>query len=510
MRVRGAFPMMWVAAALLLGTPDPVRAGVSVGVGVNIGGFHDSLAAYGTWTNHSRYGSVWAPRQVGVGWRPYTVGRWAYTDYDWTWVSDEPWGWATYHYGRWVFDPALGWIWIPGYEWAPAWVTWRFGGGYVGWAPLPPYANAFGFRGLVDPYAFSFVHQRYLAEPFVARHFLPVQRNVTIVNVTKNITNYTVVNNRIVNRGVSPREIERVSGRAVPRLKVREVASVPRPGQRASVTGRELTVFRPSIKRDPQVSQDFRQNPSADRPSSSTTQRPGSDREDQVRSTNPPSHVVNRGRADEPRASKPEGRVESRPGSSRDSFPSTNRSASDRNDQGRSTNPPSHVVNRGRADEPRVSRPESPFESRPRSSRDSFPSTNRPANPPSHVTSPRRADEPRVSRPDTRFESRPRSSNDSFPSTHRPSFESRRGDSRPGWNERPAARPAAPAHRAPTFQDYRQARPSERARPAPAPSRREAPQSRVDSGRSRSHSSADRPAQQRNAPSRNGRRPRGR
>jgi len=34
-------------------------------------------------------------------------------------VSDEPWGWACYHYGTWVDDPAVGWVWVPGVEWAP-------------------------------------------------------------------------------------------------------------------------------------------------------------------------------------------------------------------------------------------------------------------------------------------------------------------------------------------------------------------------------------------------------
>src|SRR5262249_17951723 len=161
---------------------------------------------------------------------------------------DEPWGWATYHYGRWVFDPALGWVWIPGYDWAPAWVTWRFGGGDVGWAPPPPHANAFRFAGAGDPLPFCLGPQRYLAAPLVGTHSVSVQRNVTIVNVTKNITNYGTVGNRIVNRGVSPAVIERASGHAVPRLKVREVASAPRPGERASITGHELTVFKPSIK----------------------------------------------------------------------------------------------------------------------------------------------------------------------------------------------------------------------------------------------------------------------
>ncbi|MCY1060360.1 hypothetical protein OV142_35060 [Nannocystis sp. SCPEA4] len=29
-------------------------------------------------------------------------------------------------------------MWVPGEVWAPAWVDWRWGGGYVAWAPLPP------------------------------------------------------------------------------------------------------------------------------------------------------------------------------------------------------------------------------------------------------------------------------------------------------------------------------------------------------------------------------------
>jgi hypothetical protein len=31
-----------------------------------------------------------------------------------------------------------GWGWVPGTMWGPAWVSWRSGGGYAGWAPLPP------------------------------------------------------------------------------------------------------------------------------------------------------------------------------------------------------------------------------------------------------------------------------------------------------------------------------------------------------------------------------------
>lgn len=37
-----------------------------------------------------------------------------------------------------MLDRHLGWIWVRGEEWAPAWVDWRRGSDYVGWAPLPP------------------------------------------------------------------------------------------------------------------------------------------------------------------------------------------------------------------------------------------------------------------------------------------------------------------------------------------------------------------------------------
>ena len=41
------------------------------------------------------------------------------------WASEEPFGWATYHYGRWGYSDRMGWFWVPGNRWAPAWVAWR-------------------------------------------------------------------------------------------------------------------------------------------------------------------------------------------------------------------------------------------------------------------------------------------------------------------------------------------------------------------------------------------------
>ena len=102
--------------------------------------FEAALAPYGTWADDPSYGRIWIPStaQVGDDFTPYaTNGDWLDTEYGWTWSSGWSWGWAPFHYGRWV-GSEQGWAWVPGTLWGPAWVSWRAGGGYVGWAPLPP------------------------------------------------------------------------------------------------------------------------------------------------------------------------------------------------------------------------------------------------------------------------------------------------------------------------------------------------------------------------------------
>jgi hypothetical protein len=143
MKPTGIALLLALAAGCVAAPPTPAQP-----VAAYVDPFEGSLAPYGQWLVLAPYGRVWRPVGVSPGWRPYLHGYWAWTDDGWFWASDEPWGWATYHYGRWAFDPSLGWVWVPGYEWAPAWVVWRSGGGYVGWAPLLPGIEVWW----VDPY----------------------------------------------------------------------------------------------------------------------------------------------------------------------------------------------------------------------------------------------------------------------------------------------------------------------------------------------------------------------
>jgi hypothetical protein len=136
--------VLFLAGGLLGGAQllqGNAKAQVNLSIGLNINSpadFYGPLGSYGTWVDVSRYGHCWRPASIATGWQPYTNGHWEWTDCGWYWVSDEPWAWACYHYGYWSFDPAYGWVWIPGTEWSPAWVTWREAPDYVGWAPCGP------------------------------------------------------------------------------------------------------------------------------------------------------------------------------------------------------------------------------------------------------------------------------------------------------------------------------------------------------------------------------------
>ncbi|MDQ2658933.1 MAG: hypothetical protein M3Y03_00770, partial [Verrucomicrobiota bacterium] len=173
--------------------------------------FYRKLEPYGAWRETSDYGYVWQPRQAQArDWRPYTNGRWAYTDAGWTWVSEEPFGWATYHYGRWTRLRNVGWVWVPGDEWAPAWVSWRKGDQNVGWAPLPPEARferGTGIKKWADSYydisadEYVFIPNEDIGSDRLESAVIPVERNVTIINQTTNVTNISYNNTTIVNEG---------------------------------------------------------------------------------------------------------------------------------------------------------------------------------------------------------------------------------------------------------------------------------------------------------------------
>jgi probable HAF family extracellular repeat protein len=181
----------------------------SEGTGDDYSVFYSRLSSDGDWVEAGDYGYVFCPHVAQSGdWAPYRDGHWVWTDRGWFWYSNEHFGWATYHYGRWVRVSGQGWCWVPGNEWAPAWVSWRQSSEYVGWAPLPPEA-AFsvnvGIAGWADSYygigpaSYTFINFKSWAQPSYVRFIAPPNENVQILRQTTNITNIriqsTVINN---------------------------------------------------------------------------------------------------------------------------------------------------------------------------------------------------------------------------------------------------------------------------------------------------------------------------
>ena len=146
---------------------------------------HDNayvLDDYGAWQRvyyDGAYGYLWRPLYVSAGWAPYTTGRWGHWYGDPIWISRDPFGYLTHHYGTWVYTGGY-WYWAPpvtrvslhyvhpalriGLAWYPGRVAWFHAGTSIGWIPLAPH----------EPY---YAHRRWGPRTVVVK-------NVTIVNVS--------------------------------------------------------------------------------------------------------------------------------------------------------------------------------------------------------------------------------------------------------------------------------------------------------------------------------------
>lgn len=201
-----------------------------------VGGyFYSSLSPYGTWIEIGYGTPVWRPTMIRKTWAPYRMGQWIYTDYGWYWDSYEDFGYITYHYGRWYYDDYYGWIWIPDYEWAPAWVDWRYDDDYIGWAPLSPYALFsinIGIHYTYDYYVpyehWNYVKYNHFCDHNVYDYYVGPKYKYRVHNRTKERTNYSYYDGRVRNDGV---EFDRIRERNGRNIEKRNIISVNDPGE---------------------------------------------------------------------------------------------------------------------------------------------------------------------------------------------------------------------------------------------------------------------------------------
>ncbi len=75
---------------------------------------YNSLDRYGRWDTLPDSEAAWFPTSVPDDWAPYRFGHWdSIAPWGWTWIDDQPWGFAPFHYGRWI-NVDGHWGWVPG------------------------------------------------------------------------------------------------------------------------------------------------------------------------------------------------------------------------------------------------------------------------------------------------------------------------------------------------------------------------------------------------------------
>jgi uncharacterized protein YraI len=235
---------------------DKGRWGGSYGEGwTNRAVFYDRLEPYGDWIwLQGQY--VWVPQKVGPYWRPYTVGRWVYTNrYGWMWSSREPFGWATYHYGRWGYSNRVGWFWVPGSRWAPAWVSWRKSKDYLAWAPLPPTPDeGLGLTvrvGAIPDYYWQVVPDRDFLDDDLPKRIVRDRNRDPILRQTQPLGNVTVVNNNVVVNNVV--NVTYVEQKTEQKVVVHNVEKAKDEKQAGRVEGVAVEVFQPPADQTPSV-----------------------------------------------------------------------------------------------------------------------------------------------------------------------------------------------------------------------------------------------------------------
>ena len=212
---------------------------------VNLQVFYDELGSYGTWVDNPTYGYVWVPN-VNNDFKPYvTDGHWVFTDYGWTWSSDLPWGWATFHYGRWYWDEEYGNVWVPGTEWGPAWVVWKKTPGYYGWAPMTPgMTTLYSRSNLIPVESWCFVRDQDLMQNDLSNYYVDPMRYSTLIRNSSLIFSMRY-NSRFKYSyifGPSQMEFQRYYGRTLNPIRIYDSY---RPGQ--SLDRDRYSIYRPQF-----------------------------------------------------------------------------------------------------------------------------------------------------------------------------------------------------------------------------------------------------------------------
>jgi hypothetical protein len=201
---------------------------------------------------------VWRPApELGISlttgevpvYMPYSNGQWVNSDAGWYYKAPTPAEEITSHYGRWAYNDRIGWVWVPGRVWAPAWVDYRENADYIAWTPVPPYVyinnGVLDVPVIVDEDRYVIVEKRYYAEPEFHKYIYVENKNKVMIKEMTRINGVMVVNNTIINRGPDVSVIETMLGRPVEKVTITRVDDI----DDVKYTTNSYTVYAPKLKK---------------------------------------------------------------------------------------------------------------------------------------------------------------------------------------------------------------------------------------------------------------------
>src|SRR2546426_1203706 len=169
----------------------------------------EDLDDYGNWQYVSNYGYAWHP-YAETAWAPYQSGYWA-MDYPFglTWVSNEPWGYAPYHYGRWTYA-SNEWFWVP--ETVSTYPA--YSPALVAFIPASQSTVAWVALGPGDPYTPFYYDPNW--QPVYLNRTPVIQERIVNLNVPGAVN---VVQVQDFTRSIDPRVITTIDPQTVARVR---------------------------------------------------------------------------------------------------------------------------------------------------------------------------------------------------------------------------------------------------------------------------------------------------
>ncbi len=179
---------------------------------------------------------------------PYTNGQWTYTDAGWYFKAPTPYEEIVHHYGRWSYTPSLGWVWLPGRVWSPAWVDWREDDSHIAWTPVPP--SVYIVENTLPPppvynERYVVVEKQYFTSPYVYKYVYRNSGNKFTATTWNRVGGITVLNKKVINNGPDFSLFQKLNRERLRMIRLTKV----RDYKRVNYSPNEFLVYSPQFKK---------------------------------------------------------------------------------------------------------------------------------------------------------------------------------------------------------------------------------------------------------------------